>query len=180
MREIFYKSVIHPANSHSMSSLEIQFRDLIIDASRYLIKSVSPDIIHHFNIDDNNTYYKFVSWCYKHHEHTDWRIGLSLIKYFNKTNVPVGIKIKEELLFLSCSQWTYMNKSKKITILILYGEINNKLFGAKKSTQADQFREVFYIEIDKNNYPIGNHDFLLWELQEDDDIPKCPENKNER
>ncbi|MDC9580268.1 hypothetical protein PSI15_01535 [Xenorhabdus sp. PR6a] len=179
MNEIFYKSIIHPNGNNFMSLLEIQYRDLIIDASRSLIKSVFPDIISHFNINDNHIYYGFISWCYKNNEPTDWRIGISLIKYLNINYISVEIKIKEELLFLSCSQWTYMNKSRNITILILYGELNDKLFGAQKSTLADQFREVFYIEVDKNNYPIDSHSFFFWELSEDDDIPKLMENKNE-
>ncbi|MDC9589660.1 hypothetical protein PSI23_10215 [Xenorhabdus sp. XENO-10] len=102
MREIFYKSVINPAKKYSMSLLEIQYRDLVIDASRYLIKSASPNIIHSLKIDDNNFYYEFISWCYENDEHTDWRIGVSLVKYLNKINLSVGTKIKEELLFLSC------------------------------------------------------------------------------
>ncbi|WP_047685001.1 hypothetical protein [Xenorhabdus sp. NBAII XenSa04] len=182
MRKIFYNSVINPINinNHSMNLLEIQFRDLIIDASRYLIENACPDIIYYFNINENKVYHRFISWCYENNEYTDWRLGISLIKYLNEIKVPVEIKIKEELALLSCSQWSYMNKSEKIIILILYGEIRDKLFGSQKSTKADQFREVFYINVDKSDYLIDNGEFFFWELNEDDDVPKLMESKNER
>ncbi|MDC9589659.1 hypothetical protein PSI23_10210 [Xenorhabdus sp. XENO-10] len=55
--------------------------------------------------------------------------------------------------------------------------MKNKLFCAKKSTQADQFREVFYIEIDECDYIIGQHYFFFFELDEEDEIQKQLGNK---
>ncbi|MDX7989891.1 hypothetical protein [Xenorhabdus littoralis] len=174
MRNIFYKSIINPSADYPLTTLEKQFKELIIDASRSLIKMGSPEISSHFNINDNYVYNKFISWCHDNNEYTDWRLGISLIKYFHNMMLATKIKIIEELILLSCSQWTYMNKSKKTTIVIIYGGINEKLFCAEKSTQADKFREIFYIKIDKDNYPVEKNDFFFWELEDDDDIPKLP------
>ena len=83
----------------------------------------------------------------------------------------------EELIFLSCSQWTYSDKSSKLTIIAAHGQLKGKLFGANKSINAEEVRQVFYMDDDFGDNHLNNNKLTIyWLLDNDSSYPTKPGN----
>jgi len=172
MTESRYLPIVDPKLKLKLSLREKNYNSLILDASRSLILSGCRNLSTYFDIHSNTNYYEFISWCYETSTPTGWELSTSLIKFLDYKNIKLPNTLAEELLLLCCSQWTYMDKSEKSTIIIAYGGLKKKLFGASKSNRANSFREVFYVSSDFGLSHVANSKKIMyWVLDTNSENP---------
>jgi len=167
-----YLPIIYPKEYRELSDRQRQYNSLILDASRSLLLSGCKSLPKSFDITSNRNYFDFISWCYETSTPTGWELAASLIKFLDYRNIKVTNTLAKELLLLSCSQWTYSDKSAKVAIVVAYGRVEEKLFGAIKSRRAESSREVFYI-ISNHGLPyVGDSkNIMYWVLDTDSVLP---------